>query len=215
MTDKEQITMNETNAGTEQQRTCETCNMTAQGGYLNCEYMCTYKVKKLKGDLARKTQECEKWKSYYKLYRLDGELLKKIQAVVNSHPKYGVELADTGVIEKDERLCTLEVPEQIKLIFDETLKENEELKKQVVRCSEGWGKADCEKNWYQQAEQAKQEENHDLTMKLYEYRNALDEIEGILDNDDFGYCPLDDTEDCHHTTYKNILDIISKAKGEE
>ncbi len=96
------------------------------------------------------------------------------------------------------------------------------------------------------------EENHDLTMKLYEYRNALEpfqdeyfkgldtttiaelakksirlttenrkletaleEIEGILDNDDFGYCPLDDTEDCHHTTYKNILDLISKAKGEE
>ena len=100
-------------------------------------------------------------------------------------------------------------------VINQLKEENEVIKKQVVRCSEGWGKADCEKNWYQQAEQAKQEENHDLTMKLYEYRNALDEIEEILDNDDFGYCPLDDTEDCHHTTYKNILDIISKAKEEE
>ena len=53
------------------------------------------------------------------------------------------------------------------------------------------------------------------TGKASRYRNALDEIEGMLDNDDFRYCPLDDTEDCHHTTYKNIFDIISKAKGEE
>lgn len=43
---------------------------------------------------------------------------------------------------------------------------------------------------------------------------ALEEIENLIDNDDFGYCPLDDTEDCHYTTYKNILDIISRAKGE-
>lgn len=44
------------------------------------------------------------------------------------------------------------------------------------------------------------------------YRKALDEIEGILYNDDFGYCPLDDTEDCHLTTYKNIIDIINKTR---
>lgn len=84
--------------------------------------------------------------------------------------------------------------------------ECEELKKQVVRCSEGWGKADCEKNWYQQAEQAKQEENHDLTMKLYSYRKALEEIEYIcrqlLDNDFIRSEAL------------SILDIISEAKGE-
>ena len=43
------------------------------------------------------------------------------------------------------------------------------------------------------------------------YRKALEEIEEILDNDDFGYCPLDDSEDCHRTTYKKILDIINKA----
>lgn len=53
------------------------------------------------------------------------------------------------------------------------------------------------------------------TTEASRYRKALEEIEEILDNDDFGYCPLDDTEDCHHTTYKNILDIISKAKEEE
>ena len=59
-------------------------------------------------------------------------------------------------------------------VINQLKEENEVLKKQVVRCSEGWGKADCEKNWYQQAVQAKQEENHDLTMKLYEYRKALE-----------------------------------------
>ena len=181
MTDKEQIIIDEMNVIVQQ------C-IFWQEGHCDC-YQCENRYPHCLDypncyfkQLARKTQECEKWKSYYKLYRLDEELLKKIQAVVNSHPKYGVELTDTGVIEKDERLCTLEVHEQIKLIFDETLKENEELKKQVVRCSEGWGKADCEKNWYQQAEQAKQEENHDLTMKLYSYRMALEEIEEILDN---------------------------------
>lgn len=51
-----------------------------------------------------------------------------------------------------------------------------------------------------------------LTTENRKLETALEEIEEILDNDDFGYCPLDDTEDCHHTTYKNILDIISKAK---
>lgn len=173
-----------------------------------CKEFETCKIKNILRQLARKTQECEKWKSYYKLYRLDEELLKKIQAVVNSHPKYGVELTDTGVIEKDERLCTLEVPEQIKLIFDETLKENEELKKQVVRCSEGWGKADCEKNWYQQAEQAKQEENHDLTMKLYEYRKTLEEIEEVIN----GYM---NKNELYNRRLNKIFDIISKAKGEE
>lgn len=66
---KEQITMNETNTGTEQQRTCETCNMTAQGGYLNCEYTCAYKVKKLKDDLVCKTQECEELKEKIKQIR--------------------------------------------------------------------------------------------------------------------------------------------------
>lgn len=63
MQDIEQIIMNETSPDTEQKkRTCETCNMKAQGGYLNCEYMCAYKVKKLKDDLVCKTQEYEELK---------------------------------------------------------------------------------------------------------------------------------------------------------
>ena len=49
------------------------------------------------------------------------------------------------------------------------------------------------------------------TPKELRYEKALEEIEEILDNDDFGYCPLDDSEDCHRTTYKKILDIINKA----
>ena len=49
--------------------------------------------------------------------------------------------------------------------------------------------------------------------KLDHYRKALDEIEEIIDNDDWGYCPLDDREDCHGNTYLKILDIINKAKG--
>lgn len=84
--------------------------------------------KKLSKQLARKTEECEKWKSYYDLYRFDQELLKKIQGVINSHPKYGIELTDTCIIDKDERLSSLEIHEQIKLIFDETLQEYEALK---------------------------------------------------------------------------------------
>lgn len=61
MTDKERIIVDETITDTDQQRTCGTCNMTAQGGYLNCEYQCSYKNKKLKEDLICKTQECEKY----------------------------------------------------------------------------------------------------------------------------------------------------------
>lgn len=69
--------------------------------------------------LARKTKECEKWKSYYDLYSQNRDILKKIQAIVNSHPGYGVELTETGVIDKDERISCLEVNEQIELIFNE------------------------------------------------------------------------------------------------
>lgn len=78
-------------------------------GCLNCYYK----------QLARKTKECEKWKSYYDLYSQNRDILKKIQAIVNSHPGYGVELTETGVIDKDERIACLEVNEQIELIFNE------------------------------------------------------------------------------------------------
>ena len=86
--------------------------------------------------------------------------------------------------------------------------ECEELKKELVRCSKGLGKAACEKSWYQQAEQAKQEENHSLAMEIYSYRKALEEIEGIAKN--FGsYAAWQEQR------INKILDIINKAKGEE
>lgn len=91
--------------------------------------------------------------------------------------------------------------------------ECEELKKQVVRCSEGWGKADCEKNWYQQAEQAKQEENHDLTMKLYSYRKALEEIKEYTRKQFCDNCEdIGSTEyncHCEYCEYQEYFDIIS------
>lgn len=95
-------------------------------------------------------------------------------------------------------------------VINQLKEENKVLKKQVVRCSEGWGKADCEKNWYQQAEQAKQEENHDLTMKLYEYRKALEEIEGEIKKYQCDNC---EEFHCDSCDMKDILDIIRKAKG--
>lgn len=155
-----------------------------------CKEFETCKIKNILRQLSRKTQECEKWKSYYKLYRLDEELLKKIQAVVNSHPKYGVELTDTGVIEKDERLCTLEVPEQIKLIFDETLKENEELKKKNVILQ----------NRNQQLDGA--------TTEASRYRKTLEEIEEVIN----GYM---NKNELYNRRLNKIFDIINKARGEE
>ena len=91
--------------------------------------------------------------------------------------------------------------------------ECEELKKLVVRCSEGWGKEACMKNWYQQSEQAKQEENHDLTMKLYGYRKALEEIEKICKFNLYQYI-VRQSVDSSMSCLNKIRDIISKAKGE-
>lgn len=77
--------------------------------------------------LARKTEECEKWKSYYELYRINNDILKKVQGVINDSPKYGIELTENSIIDKDERLSCLEIHEQIKLIIDEQSKEIDRL----------------------------------------------------------------------------------------
>lgn len=53
-----------------------------------------------------------------------------------------------------------------------------------------------------------------LTTYNRDLKCALDEIEKILDDDDFRYCPMDGEEDCHYNTYLKILDIISNVKGE-
>lgn len=73
--------------------------------------------------------------------------------------------------------------------FEEALEENHN---QNIRWSKAWVKMWRQRNRYNQ---------------------ALEKIEEIIDNDDWGYCPLDEREDCHGNTYLKILDIISKAKG--
>lgn len=99
--------------------------------------------------------------------------------------------------------------------LQEKEQECEELKKQVSRCSEGWGKAETEKYWYQQAEQAKQEENYNLQMKLYEYKQVLNEIEKFIKEDvcdeECGFNWKKSCSDCD-CRYNNIIDIINKAK---
>ena len=85
--------------------------------------------------------------------------------------------------------------------------ECEELKIQVCRCSEGWGKAECEKNLYQQIEQEKQEENFNLEMQVSKYEQALDEIEKTA-NKNFTHTSWKEYEE----QLMQILDIINKAK---
>lgn len=45
------------------------------------------------------------------------------------------------------------------------------------------------------------------------YRKALEEIEGLISDDEFKICPIDG-ENCNYFTSRKILDIINKAKGE-
>lgn len=114
--------------------------------------------------LQRKEQECEKWKSYYDLYRQNQETIKNIHRVVNSHPRYGVELTETGVIDKDERLSSLKLHEQIQLIFDETLQECEELKVQLNDMA-------CMDNSISLCYP-----RQELKKEIYRYKQALEEI---------------------------------------
>lgn len=91
--------------------------------------------------------------------------------------------------------------------------ECEELKIQVCRCSEGWGKAECEKNLYQQIEQEKQERNFNLKMQVSKYEQALDEIERHFDK----RCDICREENgieaiCDVCWKKDIKGIINKAK---
>ena len=101
---------------------CEECCSEFGCAICNDRPNCYYK------QLARKEQECEKWKSYYKLYRIETGIVKKVQGVINSNQKYGIEFTEDDIICKDERLSYLEVHEQVKLIIDEQAKELEQLK---------------------------------------------------------------------------------------
>lgn len=44
------------------------------------------------------------------------------------------------------------------------------------------------------------------------YRKALEEIEGLISDDEFIRCPINDDVNCNYFTRNKILDIINKAK---
>lgn len=44
---------------------------------------------------------------------------------------------------------------------------------------------------------------------------ALEECEGLISDDEFIRCPINDDVNCNYFTRNKILDIINKAKGEE
>lgn len=234
---KEQITMNETNTGTEQQRTCETCNMTAQGGYLNCEYTCAYKVKKLKDDLVCKTQECEELKT-------ENEELNDRMAEVTfratggrlSYSNYTLDAIEKAFNDQLEILSDQKVEEETK----ELEKEIEILEKEI--CNTRWGvNGDIQptvfgktldeihkilteaEHYHKECEELKEKqkiigkaiykESIELCNENTRYRKALEEIEGVLlsyHND--LYIPKNPVAD---EIERLILDIISKAKGGE
>lgn len=103
--------------------------------------------------LVRKEQECEKLRQ---ANDEKNEFLKKLG------------ISATGEFHR------------IKHYIDKLYQECEELKAEVCRCNHSWGETSLQLDWYKQAEQFKQEENYNLTMKLYEYKQALEKIEEIL-----------------------------------
>lgn len=204
---KEQITMNETNTGTEQQRTCETCNMTAQGGYLNCEYTCAYKVKKLKDDLVCKTQECENLEKEICNIRMDingniqptvfGKSLDEIHKILTGHARYRKALEafqddyfkglDTTAIaelaKKSIRLTTENRKLEQECEEYKKLLENSELCKHIISA--------CELNF----------------PIIEKYNKTVEEIEKIAKLTKEGYMGL-------YYGLDEILKIISKVKKE-
>ena len=44
------------------------------------------------------------------------------------------------------------------------------------------------------------------------YREALEEIEGLISDDEFIRCPIDDDVNCNYSTRNKILNIINKVK---
>lgn len=202
----------------------------------------TKEFEKILDLLEEKTQECEKYESYYELYRQKQRVIKNVHAVVNSHPKYGVELTNTGVIDKDERLSTLEVDEQIKLIFDETLKECEELKKERItltnknnRLTEELNRTKLLLEGKNTQYNTKVEEFNELKRQyklscldceykntkadVDRYRKTLEEIENYTRKQFCDNCEdIDSTEyscHCEYCEYQEYFDIINKVKGEK
>lgn len=174
----------------------EMCSKTRCRNNPNCLYK----------QLQRKEQECAKWKSYYGLYRQNAELLKKVQAVINSHPQYGVILTDIGITDLDERISKLEVDKQIEIIFKETLQECEELKEKYNQY--------VKSHHYNNAE-FEQERNSLIQEIQYKnrYKQALEKIEEIVNE------PCIDTGECKsckcNCEHKDILNITNEVKDEQ
>lgn len=122
------------------------------------------------------------------------------------------EIAHQKTLIETYRSCYLAKHEDLAKELESKKKECKELKKQVRRCSEGWGKASLEKDWYKEAEQFRQEENYYLSMELYKYKQALDEIEEIITPVE--YPDVDRKINFGSVCHTQILDIINKAKEE-
>ena len=52
-------------------------------------------------------------------------------------------------------------------------------------------------------------------MEIDRYRKALEEIEKLINDDEFIKCPIHDDENCNYGTSRKILNIINKAKSDE
>lgn len=86
--------------------------------YNNCTFCdkfpnCYYK------QLQRMTAECEKWKSYYQLYRQNTDVIKKVHEVINSDLDYGIKFIEGGYIEKCEPLSSQELDKQVAYIIND------------------------------------------------------------------------------------------------
>ena len=65
------------------------------------------------------TAECEKWKSYYQLYRQNTDVIKKVHEVINSDLDYGIKFIEGGYIEKCEPLSSQELDKQVAYIIND------------------------------------------------------------------------------------------------
>uniref|UniRef100_A0AAU8AVA0 Uncharacterized protein n=1 Tax=Dulem virus 31 TaxID=3145749 RepID=A0AAU8AVA0_9VIRU len=76
---------------------------------------------------------------------------------------------------------------------------------------------ECErlKQWKEDAENLFKTQTDNADKIINRYKQALDEIEKTINEDDFNLCPIDDSCDCHRGLEKYILDIINQVKESE
>lgn len=68
------------------------------------------------------------------------------------------------------------------------------------------------KQWKEDAENLFKTQTDNANKIINRYKQALNEIEKTINEDDFNLCPIDDSCDCHRGLEKDILDIINNAK---